>query len=203
MRPESGQPGCPAVARSDTPRPGLARRTRAGRGHRRVGIECRSRVCRCKRTWPKPPGPSPRRASAATSSRGSLAYPNPGCRRVERLGDHGRPVLGETVGVDLIPQPGGESVCDLLAVVRGTVESPINPTHDPTTQRTEEGGEGQGGGGDKERGLLADHTGGKPDRPKAVYECQGAGHQRIGDGATDETVDLEQSVAEDGQCDGA
>ena len=54
---------------------------------------------------------------ASPLSSGVTSHPDPDCRGLQGLVDDGRPIIGEAIGIDLVPQSGGESLCDQFGVI--------------------------------------------------------------------------------------
>src|SRR5271156_1882666 len=95
--------------------------------------------------------------------------------------------------VDGVLQPGGERFYGAVRVVPGAVEPPVDGALDPASDRVEQGGGGQGGSRDCYRGFDGEHLGGQQDQA-GVYPDQQSGHDRVGQCAGDDPVDVVQPV---------
>src|SRR5580700_6548015 len=101
--------------------------------------------------------------------------------------------------VDGVLQPGGERFYGAVGVVAGAVEPPVDDALDLAPDRVEQGGGGQGGSRDCYRGFDGEYLGGQQDQA-GVHPDQQPGHDRVGQRAGDDPVDVVQAVAQDGHA---
>jgi hypothetical protein len=122
---------------------------------------------------------------------------------VHRLHHHSHELVIQCVEVRLIPELGGEGFEGLSSVVLPAIETPVYKGLQATSQRSEQGGDGQGGGDDRKLRLLTCEGAEKPLEYHDAARIHR--HQHHGEGTVDKrTIDQEvylvETIAQDGNA---
>ncbi len=112
-----------------------------------------------------------------------------------------REIGSEPREVHLRPEPRGKAVDHPRCVVPRSVEAPIDEGLNPAAQRVEQCRRSQSGPCHRQR-IAAAHQRSESQDGTGVHRYQDDGNDRVGDGATDEPINLIEAIAEDGHADG-
>ena len=124
------------------------------------------------------------------------------------LGLHGAPghfhqVFAQGIQVRLVSQPGVEGGKRLCGIVLPAVEAAIHERLHPLPQRAEQGGNDQGGGDDRQGGLLTgeDAQGTlQADQTPDVHQRKHRGGRSIDEGTVDDEIYVVEAIPQHGDA---
>jgi hypothetical protein len=143
------------------------------------------------------------RPSVGDGVRGGWAEPQGDQRWLHRLVDYGQHLRRDRVKIDFLTQPRVERLDGLGGVVSTAVEATVDPILEAPSERLEQRDDDERRDCHGQRGVGV-HGG--QDLPQDEYchrvdRSQHEGEQSVRDCSADQVVDVEEAMAQNGDCD--